>query len=471
MTSSVQIAARRRWNPPCPARRIVFSAIAATGLLLGQAIHTVCAAESTPASAKPIPAGNLGARLRADPEAVRWFDEARFGMFIHWGVYSVPGRGEWVMNNEKIPIAQYERFAEQFNPTGYDAKAIVGLAKRAGMKYITITSKHHDGFAMWPTKQSRWNIADATSFKRDPLKELAAEARRQNIKLFFYYSQLDWHHADFAPLGGTGHASGRAQGGDFNRYLDYMDAQLTELLTQYGDIGGIWFDGMWDRPDADWRLARTYDLIHRLQPKALVGSNHHVKPYPGEDFQMFEKDLPGANSAGFNTAHVSALPLEACDTISGAWGYNAQDTNYKSTRQLVHFLVRAAGAGSNFLLNIGPTAQGTVQPEFATRLEEIGRWMDTNGSTIYATRAGPIPPRSWGVSTQTKDGTVFVHVLDWQDRYLLLPPLEGIASASEFGNGRALELKRLPEGLLVRVPEAAPGQLDRIIVLKPGGGG
>ncbi|WP_242107178.1 alpha-L-fucosidase [Luteimonas aquatica] len=410
------------------------------------------------------------ARLRAPADAAQWFQDARFGMFIHWGVYSVPGRGEWVMNEEKIPIAEYEKFAGRFDPRKFDAKAIVGLAKRAGMKYITITSKHHDGFAMWPTGQSRWNIADATPFKRDPLKELADEAHRQGIKLFFYYSQLDWHHPDYAPLGRTGHSAGRPAGGDFNRYLDYMDAQLSELLTRYGEIGGIWFDGMWDKPDADWRLGRTYDLIHRLQPKALIGSNHHKHPYPGEDFQMFEKDLPGANTAGFNTAGVSTLPLEMCDTISGAWGYNANDRNYKSAKQLVQLLVRAAGAGSNFLLNIGPTAQGEVQPEFVERLTAVGRWMDANGATIHATRAGPIAPRPWGVSTQAKDGTVYLHVLDWQDDHLLLPPLEGIATASEFGSGKALALKRLPEGLVVELPKADPEQWDRIIALRPKAG-
>ncbi|WP_226467311.1 alpha-L-fucosidase [Luteimonas panaciterrae] len=411
-------------------------------------------------------AANDDARTHAQADAVQWFQDARFGLFIHWGVYSVPGRGEWVMENEKIPIAEYEKFATRFNPEKFDAKAIVDLAKRAGMKYITITSKHHDGFAMWPTKQSRWNIADATKFKRDPLKELADEAHRQGIKLFFYYSQLDWHHPDFSPLGKTGQAAGRKAGGDFNRYLDYMDAQLTELLTNYGEIGGIWFDGMWDKPDADWRLGRTYDLIHRLQPSALVGSNHHKAPYPGEDFQMFEKDLPGANTAGFNTAHISRLPLEACDTINGAWGYNAKDHSYKSSKELIHFLVRAAGAGSNFLLNIGPTPEGTVQPEFVERLEQVGRWLQTNGASIYGTRAGPVPPRSWGVTTEAKDGTVYVHVLEWQDEYLLLPPLQDIASASAFGSGETLELRRLPEGLIVKLPKASADQSDRIVVLK-----
>ena len=172
-----------------------------------------------------------------------WFQNAKFGMFIHWGVYSVLGDGEWVMNQRKMTVAEYEKLPPQFNPTKFDAAAWVALAKSAGMKYITITSKHHDGFAMFATKQSDWNIVDRTPYKKDPLKMLADECHKQGIKLFFYYSQLDWHNPDYFPLGNTGHTAGRPEGGDWKKYLDYMDAQLTELLTNYGPIGGIWFDG------------------------------------------------------------------------------------------------------------------------------------------------------------------------------------------------------------------------------------
>src|SRR5579859_2881531 len=183
-----------------------------------------------------------------------WFRNAGFGMFIHWGVYSVLGDGEWVMENHKMPIAEYEKIPPQFNPTEFNAAEWVALAKSAGAKYITITSKHHDGFAMFASKQSDWNIVDRTPYKKDPLKMLADECHKQGIKLFFYYSQLDWHNPNYFPLGRTGHSAGRAPGGDWNKYLDYMDGQLTELLTNYGPIGGIWFDGWWDKPDADWRL-------------------------------------------------------------------------------------------------------------------------------------------------------------------------------------------------------------------------
>jgi alpha-L-fucosidase len=394
-----------------------------------------------------------------------WFENARFGMFIHWGVYSVPARGEWVMEHEHIPVAQYEKFAAQFDPVQFDPRAIVALAKSAGMKYITITTKHHDGFAMWATRQSRWNIVDATPYKKDPLQMLVAEARRQGIKVFFYYSLLDWHSTDYWPLGWTGHYAGRPAAGNFNHYLDYMDAQLTELLTRYGPIGGIWFDGMWDKPDADWKIERTYALIHRLQPAALIGNNHHRVPLPGEDFQMFEQDLPGQNSAGFNTAGVSQLPLETCETINHSWGYTRDDKDYKSPSQLIQMLVRAAGANANFLLNVGPTSEGVIQPEFATRLHAMGQWLQTHGETVYGTREGPISPRSWGVST-AKGNYIYLHILDWQEPYLVLPPLPRMKAAWSFDTHRKVQLRTIPGAVLLSVPPAPAGTVDRIVVLE-----
>jgi alpha-L-fucosidase len=402
-------------------------------------------------------AANLAAR--------EWFQDARFGMFIHWGVYSVPARGEWVMEHEHIPVSEYEKLAPQFNPTHFSAQAIVALAKRTGMRYITITSKHHDGFAMWATQQSRWNIVDATPYKRDPLKELADEAHRQGIKLFFYHSQLDWHSQDYWPLGRTGHSAGRTPGGDLNRYLDYMNAQLAELLTHYGEIAGIWFDGMWDKPDANWHLERTYALIHRLQPAALIGSNHHHAPYPGEDFQMFEQDLPGANTAGFNQTGISSLPLETCETINHSWGYTKDDKAFKSVPELIRYLVRAAGANANLLLNVGPTAEGEIQPEFVERLEAMGDWLNKYGETIYATREGPIAPRSWGVTT-AKGQRIYVHILSWQEPYLVLPPIAGVRTATDFETHRTLGLKPVDGALLLTVPPAKADTIDRIVVLE-----
>ena len=211
-----------------------------------------------------------------------------------------------------------------------------------------------------------------------------------------------------------------------------MDAQLKELLTGYGEVGGIWFDGWWDKPEAEWRLGQTYKLIHDLQPQALVGSNHHRKPFPGEDFQMFEKDLPGSNTAGFNDkSEIGALPLEMCDTINNSWGFNKNDWSYKSTKQIVQLVVKAAGHDANFLLNVGPRPDGTIQPEFVTRLKEVGDWLTQNGETVYGTRGGPLPPRNWGVTTQ-KGNKVFVHVLDWKDAVLPLGRLAKPVKAAKY---------------------------------------
>jgi len=397
-------------------------------------------------------------------QARQWFQDNKFGLFIHWGVYSVLGRGEWVMNNEKITVADYEKLPPQFNPTEFNAAEWVAMAKDAGMKYITITSKHHDGFAMWGTKQGDWDILDRTPYHTDVLKLLADECHRQGIKLFFYHSQLDWHNPNYFPRGRTGLTAGRPDHGDWYKYLDYMDSQLRELLTGYGEIAGVWFDGMWDKLDADWRLATTYGLIHSLQPAALIGSNHHLKPFDGEDFQMFEKDLPGKNTAGFNEkSEIGALPLETCDTINTAWGYNSSDKNFKSSTQLIQYLVKAAGNNANFLLNIGPMPTGKVQPEFIERLHAMGEWLRKNGESIYGTRGGPLKPRPWGVTT-AKPGKIYVHVFDWNDDLLALPKLANVRSASLLQSGQAVEVRQLDGGTVLRLP---PGRdpVDMVIVL------
>jgi len=403
-------------------------------------------------------AANLAAR--------DWFQNARFGMFIHWGVYSVLGDGEWVMNNRRIPIADYEKLPAFFNPISFDAAEWVSLAKAAGMKYITITSKHHDGFAMFDSKVSDYNIVARTPYKKDPMKALAEECRKQGLKLFFYYSQLDWHNPDYYPRGGTGRDAGRPDSGSWPRYLDYMDAQLRELLTGYGDIGGIWFDGWWDKPDADWQLGRTYALIHGLQSQALIGSNHHRRPNPGEDFQMFEKDLPGGRSQSFNSdSEIGDLPLETCETMNGAWGFNITDRRYKSTRDLIRYLVRAAGANANFLLNVGPMPDGRIQPEFVTRLREVGAWTSKYGDSIYGTRGGPVAPHPWGVTTR-KGNLVYVHVLDATDPSLLLPPLpSAVQSAKLLDGGRPIAFKNADFGVVLTLPTTLD-PVDTIVVLE-----
>ncbi len=401
-------------------------------------------------------------------KARQWFQEARFGLFIHWGVYAVAGDGEWVMQQKRMTIPEYERdLPPVFNPVKYDPAAWVAMAKAAGMKYITITSKHHDGFAMFDSKASDYDVVDRTPYGKDVLKMLAEACHEEGIKLFFYHSQLDWHHPDYFPRGGTGRFAGRDEKGDGSRYLDYMDAQLRELLTNYGEVGGIWFDGWWDKPEADWRLGRTYKLIHDLQPAALVGSNHHRRPNPGEDFQMFEKDLPGANTAGFNDrVEIGTLPFEMCDTINRSWGYNKNDGSHKSTKEIVELLVKAAGYDANLLLNVGPKPDGTIQPEFVKRLAEVGDWLKANGETIYGTRGGPLPPRPWGVTTHKGD-RVFVHVLDWKDPVLSIPlPPKPVKSASIFGSAKPVRFTVDKQALLLRLDPAAIDPVDAIVVLE-----
>jgi alpha-L-fucosidase len=407
-----------------------------------------------------------GDDYHADPKAVQWFRDARFGMFIHWGVYSMLGRGEWVMNNEGIPISEYEKLPPRFNPTRFNAREWVKLAKDSGIRYITITSKHHDGFAMYHSQVSDYNIVDRTPFHRDPLKELADECHRQGIKLFFYYSQLDWHHPDYYPRGGTGQRSGRPDHGDWNRYKQYYMAQVRELCTNYGEIGGLWFDGWWDKRSADWGHDELYPMIHRLQPQALIGNNHHVTPFPGEDFQMFEQDLPGQNSAGFNTAQESHLPYETCRTMNDSWGYNAKDQNHRPATELIRYLVQAAGRDANLLLNTGPLPTGEILPEHQERYRAMGAWLKTHGQTVYGTRGGPFRPQPWGVSTYHGD-RVYLHVLNW--------PTGGTLNLAGFNlpirSAKTLEGADITadpgsDGLRLTLPDSAKDPVDSIVVLR-----
>ena len=333
---------------------------------------------------------NLAARVS--------FQEDKFGMFVHWGVYSLLSDGEWVMHNQNIAIDEYEKLPNFFNPIDFDPKEWVALVKEAGMNYITITSRHHDGFSMFDSKVTEYDIVDATPYGKDVLKELADECRKQGVKLFFYYSLLDWNRDDYFPRGRTGNGiPGRGEG-EWENYIVFMKAQLKELLTNYGDIGGIWFDGHWDQKEwdgktfgalkVDWHYDEIYKMIHDLQPQALIGNNHHIGVIDGEDFQMFEKDLPGKNTTGWGTAadKIGSVPLEVCETINGSWGFNLQDRKHKSDKELIHYLIKAAGYGSNMLLNVGPMPNGKIQPEHQASLRAMGAWLKQNGTTIYGTR-------------------------------------------------------------------------------------
>lgn len=357
-------------------------------------------------------------------EARQRFTDDRFGIFIHWGIYSMFAQGEWYLN-EGVNAEEYAKAARGFYPADFNAAEWVAAIKNSGARYITITTRHHDGFSMFDTAQSTFDIVDATPFGRDIIKELADECARQDITLNFYYSHLDWTNPTY-PTGWTGTQTGRdPKHFDRTAYCNFMNAQLTELLTNYGPIGAIWFDGMWDhdpdKEDFNWNLTDQYALIHSLQPACLIGNNHHKKAYPGEDFQIFECDLPGENTAGFSgNQEISPMPLETCNTINGFWGYHVKGTDYKSVDELIRYLVNTAGLGANLLLNIGPQPNGALPDAALQRLEGIGKWLGKYGETIYGTSAYLDGKRPWGTVTR-KDNRLFVHLMDRNTKDIEIP--------------------------------------------------
>ena len=411
-------------------------------------------------------------------EARKAFEAMRFGLFIHWGPFSIPGSGEWVMNNRNVKVKDYTRLKDFFNPIDFNATTYVSLAKKAGMKYITFITRHHDGFSMWDTKYSDFNIMN-TPYKKDILKMLANECRKQGIKLFLYYSLLDWRREDYPhETGKTGKNTGRlGEKGDYASYLQFMKNQLTELLTNYGKIDGIWFDGHWDQtaPEGekdrssriDWKYDEIYGLIHKLQPWALIGNNHHLTPLPGEDFQMFERDLPGENKGGLSFQEPSDhLPIETCETMNGSWGFNLTDNQYKSAKQVIHLLVGAAGRNANLLLNVGPMPNGKIQEEFVDTLEATGKWLAKYGETIYGTQGKVINPQKWGITTR-KGKFIYVHVLNDTDTdHLVLPGFDQNPKSVVFFDGEAKVQYKLENDGLHLVVKKDPSSIDTIIKLE-----
>ncbi|WP_198680047.1 alpha-L-fucosidase [Aureibaculum luteum] len=393
-------------------------------------------------------------------KARKEFQDMKFGMFIHWGVYSVLGDGEWVMYQQKIKKDKYELLTKVFNPQDFNAKEWVQIAKSAGMKYITITSRHHDGFSMFDSKATDYDIIDATRFGRDPLKELAEECKKEGIQLNFYYSLLDWGREDY----GFGK---KIEDVDWDSYIKFMKAQLTELLTNYGEIGCIWFDGHWNRKKDNWHYDEIYSLIHELSPNTLIANNHHIQPIPGEDIQTFERDLPGENKGGFSHGvEVSQLPLESCATMAKTWGFDINDKKFKTTKQLIHFLVNAAGKNGNLLLNVGPMPNGEIQPEFVNSLKEMGEWTSKYGESIYGTRGGVIKSQDWGTITK-KDKTLYVHILNpTSEPYIFIPDLnEKIRSATTFDGKTKVKFKQLKEGTFLYVQGKVEDDIDGIVKL------
>ena len=400
------------------------------------------------------------------------FAEDRFGIFIHWGIYSIFAQGEWYLQNAHgINRDEYAKAADAFYPHRFSAEEWVSAIKASGAKYICITTRHHDSFSMWDTEASPFNIVDATPFGRDILKELADECQKQGIALHLYYSHADWSRDDY-PRGRTGWGvSGRDRTQiSWEHYYNFMNQQITELLTNYGPIRAIWFDGWWDHDEDatpfDWQLDEQYAMVHNLQPSCLVANNHHQVPFEGEDIQIFERDLPGEMTTGFakSVAEVSRLPLETCETMNGMWGYKIEDQNYKSTKTLIQLLVRAAGKSANLLMNIGPQPNGELPAVAVQRMKEMGEWMQQYGETIYGTRGGDVAPHAWGVSTR-KGNRLFIHVLDLKDNSLYIPLKAKVKKAVQFVDGKAVSFSQDKDGVLLKFTEV-PTDIDYVVELQ-----
>ena len=420
--------------------------------------------------------GSAGSQTQSADELkqkrLQWFRDARFGMMIHWGLYSVPagewkgklipGLGEWIMNRAKIPVVEYEQLANQFNPVKFNAEEIVGLAKSAGMKYIVITSKHHDGFAMYHSTVSKYNIVDATPFKRDPMKELAAAAQKAGIKLCFYYSQTqDWHEPD--AVGNDWDFKDESKK-DFGKYLkEKVEPQVTELLTNYGPIGLIWFDT--PRNITQEQSKELVDLVHRLQPDCLVSGRvgHGLGDY---------------DSAGDNQISVGQVKRdwETPVTMNDTWAFKKDDQNWKSTSILIRQLVQVASRGGNYLLNIGPTSEGTIPQPSVDRLTEVGKWIKVNSEAVYGTGPSPFPYElPWGIIT-TKPGRVYLHVFDWPQKELVLYGLKSsVKNAYLLSGGNKPKFSQSNDtakdhySILINLPASAPDKNDSVIVLETTG--
>jgi len=393
----------------------------------------------------------------------QWWQEAKFGMFIHWGIYAVPADGEWYMNNKKVQVADYEKYAPQFNPVDFDAKEWVRVAKGAGMKYITITSKHHDGFCMWDTKLTDYSIMKATPFKRDVLKELAAACREEGIRLCFYHSIMDWHHPDYLPRREWEKTTRPADGADLNRYIDYMKGQLRELLTGYGPIGVIWFDGGWEHNAQELRSVEVDAMIRSLQPGILINDRNQLP----EDFSTPEQTIPaGAMSGG--------RLWETCMTLNNNWGWAKNDHNWKSVEDLTRKLIDIAHKGGNFLLNVGPTEKGKIPQESVDRLAAVGQWMKVNGESIYGSTKNPFKKLPFDGRCTVKGDTLYIHVFKWPAEGVQVPGLKTEVKSASFLDGEAsasISVAKDENGVPVLTikPPAKADPIATVVVLKLAG--
>ena len=442
-------------------------------------------ARVTVLSAKAQPTNAVIEETPAQRDArMSWWRNARFGMFIHWGLYSIPAGGwqgntnygEWFLEETHMPVSQYEKFADQFNPTNFDARAWVRAAKGAGVKYIVITSKHHDGFGMFRSDVSDWCLR-RTPFQRDPLAELAAACKAEGVKFCLYYSIMDWHHPDWGIRRPWNDVAAKLGPPDMDRYVAYMKGELKELLTRYGPIGLLWFDGQWEKPWTAERGIDLYNYVRSLQPNIIV-NNRVGKPAYTAGGGMAKTGAVGDYGTPEQTIPPNGFgpgaDWETCMTMNNHWGYNKYDQNWKSTKTLVRNLIDCASKGGNYLLNVGPTSDGVIPAPSLERLKEIGDWMRVNSESIYGTSAGPFTRRlPWGRCTTKKDGRftlMYLHVFDWPtDGQLLVPGLKNkiqkaylLADKSQHG----LRAKVTEDGLLVSVPADAGTAISTTVVLR-----
>jgi alpha-L-fucosidase len=404
-----------------------------------------------------------------------WFNQARFGMFIHWGLYSVPageygtnkGYAEWIQLSAKIPGSEYEKYAAQFNPTNFNAAEWVHVAKDAGMKYMVITAKHHDGFCMFDSQLTDYNIVKATPWHHDPLKDLSAECKKAGIVFCVYYSDPDWHHPEFpAQYSQHGFHGNPNPNADLEKYVTYMKGQVRELLTGYGPIGILWFDDggafkntMEVRTNGA-RLMHAQEIldeIRQLQPKTIVNNRLGIPA----DYGTPEQKIPGGHPTN---------SFEVCMTLNKHWGYNKNDHNWKEPKVVIQNLADIASKGGNYLLNVGPTAQGVFPPDAVRILADVGRWMKTNGDSIYGTTANPLdanPP--WGRITQ-KGNTLYLHVFTWpKDGKLIVSGINAKVTRASLLADEKQKLAAEQTGakeLQISVPANAPDALDSVIALQ-----
>ncbi|WP_321474305.1 alpha-L-fucosidase [uncultured Paludibaculum sp.] len=400
-------------------------------------------------------------------ERTRWFREAKFGMFIHWGAYSVIGRHEWIRTMAQIPQAEYDVYAKQFNPVNFNADAWVDLAKNAGAKYMVITSKHHDGFSIFRSQVSDYDV-EMTPYAGDPLKQLAAAAKKKDMRLGFYHSIMDWHHPDYRPRRSWEYPKTYKEGGNNNRYIDFMKAQLKELLTGYGDVAMIWFDGEWEHTLAEAkRDDEVYDFIRGFQPNTLINDRlYERKPGNKADFGTPEQYVP---ATGFKDPSGKPILWEACVTINNdSWGYNKYETDFKTDRDLIRMLVEVVSKGGNLLLNVGPKPDGTIQDEFITRLNAMGRWMKVNQESIYGTTASPFERMSFFGRATTKGNKLYLHLFEWpKDGTLRVAGLRNLVHSARLlaDPMRKITAKRDGDDILLSLPGGAPDEIASVVEL------